>query len=78
LSCEYSRQPIRRADIGAKVLSNNAGRSFKGVFTEAQDMLRDVFGMEMAELPVRDKVTLQQKRGKNIYLSLYIWARKRS
>lgn len=63
LACEYSRRPIRRADISEKVLGNN-GRQFKAVFAQAQAQLRAVFGMEMVELPVRDKVTLQQRRGK--------------
>jgi len=37
-------------------------RAFKIVFAQAQTQLRAVFGMEMAELPMREKVTLQQKR----------------
>lgn len=36
---------------------------FKQVFAEAQGMLREVFGMEMVELPARERITLQQKRG---------------
>lgn len=91
MACEYSRQPIRRADVSAKgmvddppesrhplgsgspsysrcsvtldlVLGNHA-RQFKAVFEEAQGMLRNIFGMEMTELPLREKVTLQEKRG---------------
>ncbi|KAF2101240.1 MAGE-domain-containing protein, partial [Rhizodiscina lignyota] len=60
LSCEYSRQPIRRVDIG-KVLGGRS-RQFKEVFDEAQMTLRDTFGMELVELPVKEKVTLQQRR----------------
>jgi MAGE family len=63
LSCEYSRTPIRRADIGTKVLSGGHGRQFKEVFAQAQFMLQTTFGMEMEELPVREKVTNAQKRG---------------
>jgi hypothetical protein len=63
LSCEYSRQRITRVDIGTKVLPNNSGRMFKAVFAEAQNMLRETFGMELIELPKADKVTVQQKRG---------------
>lgn len=37
-------------------------RQFKAVFAEAQTQLRTVFGMEMSELPVRDKITIAQKR----------------
>lgn len=61
LACEYQRKPIRRADISEKVLGSE-GRKFKAVFSHAQDQLRTVFGMEMVELPAREKVTLQQKR----------------
>ncbi|KAI9747500.1 MAG: hypothetical protein M1835_002064 [Candelina submexicana] len=62
LASEYSRQPIRRADIGTKVLGAN-NRQFKTVFNEAQLQLRAVFGMEMTELPMREKVTISQRRG---------------
>ncbi|KAJ9637323.1 hypothetical protein H2201_001718 [Coniosporium apollinis] len=61
LACEYARQPIRRADISAKVLGTH-GRQFKAVFQEAQLQLRATFGMEMTELPLKEKVTLQQRR----------------
>jgi hypothetical protein len=62
LACEYQRRTIRRADISDKVLGTN-GRKFKDVFSQAQGHLRDVFGMEMVELPVKEKVTLAQRRG---------------
>ncbi len=45
------------------VLGSNA-RSFKAVFEGAQDKLRTVFGMEMEELPVREKRTLKEKQSK--------------
>ncbi|KAL8393360.1 hypothetical protein RB595_003218 [Gaeumannomyces hyphopodioides] len=57
LACEYSRTPIRREGIREKVLGPH-GRSFKKVFEGAQKQLQVVFGMEMVELPVRDKSTL--------------------
>ena len=38
------------------------GRSFKRIFALAQEQLRLVWGMELRELPVREKVTLQEKR----------------
>ena len=44
------------------VMAPNAGRQFKHVFLEAQDQLRSVFGMELTELPVKEKVTISQKR----------------
>ena len=65
LSSEYQRRPIRRADISEKVLGSQ-GRQFKAVFDQAQQELRAVFGMELRELPAKDKVTLQQRRGKII------------
>lgn len=63
LSCEYSRTPIRRADIGTKILAGGNGRQFKEVFAQAQFMLETTWGMKMEELPVREKVTNAQKRG---------------
>lgn len=61
LACEYTRAPIRRSDITAKVLGSHS-RQFKPVFAAAQQRLRQVFGMEMKELPLRDKITVRQKR----------------
>lgn len=60
LACEHARKPIRRADIGEKVLTQGT-RSFKPVFDAAQLALRSVFGMEMVEQPAREK-TLKEKR----------------
>jgi len=63
LACEYTRRPIRRGDISEKVLGNGSGaKIFKTVFNNAQHSLRTVFGMEMVELPSKEKITLQQKR----------------
>lgn len=61
LALEFQRKPLRRGDISEKVLGPN-GRQFKSVFSEAQRQLREVFGMEMVELPAKEKVTLQQRR----------------
>ncbi|KAK4175688.1 MAGE family-domain-containing protein [Triangularia setosa] len=63
IACDYSRTPIRRDGIREKVLGPN-GRQFKAVFAGAQKQLRAVFGMEMVELPARDKnlMTTEQKR----------------
>ncbi|KAK5108727.1 hypothetical protein LTR62_007874 [Meristemomyces frigidus] len=62
LACEYQRRPIRRTDISEKVLGTAGARKFKDVFLQSQLRLRSVFGMEMVELPAREKVTLAQKR----------------
>lgn len=51
----------------AIVLGSHA-RDFKKVFDAANGQLLEVFGMEMVELPNRDKVTMRQKLG---MLSLY-------
>ena len=46
------------------VLAPHSGRStFKTIFAEAQHELRTTFGMEMTELPTKEKVTISQKRG---------------
>lgn len=63
LASEYSRQVIRRTDISAKVLGEQGTRQFKVVFEAAQKALRTRFGMEMVELPVKEKVTVSQRRG---------------
>ncbi|KAG8420198.1 hypothetical protein J3459_011301 [Metarhizium acridum] len=61
LSCEYSRTPIRRDGIKERVLGKQ-GRSFKRIFALAQKQLKLVWGMELRELPVREKMSLQEKR----------------
>ena len=38
-------------------------RQFRSVFEGAQKVLQATFGMEMVELPIRDKVTISQRRG---------------
>lgn len=65
LASEYSRLPIRRADIRDKVLGEQGSRPFNAVFNGAQDQLRSVFGMEMSELPAREKLTVTQRRGES-------------
>ncbi|CAG7979353.1 unnamed protein product [Penicillium nalgiovense] len=63
IASEYSRLPIRRNDISAKVLGEQGSRQFKLVFDQAQREMRQRFGMEMTELPAREKVTIAQRRG---------------
>ncbi|OTA58608.1 MAGE-domain-containing protein [Hypoxylon sp. EC38] len=64
LACEYARLPIKRDGIRDKVLGNNP-RSFKRVFEGAQAQLQRVFGMEMVELPAKEKRTLKEKQKAN-------------
>ncbi|GJN67376.1 MAGE protein [Purpureocillium lilacinum] len=61
ISCEYSRTAIRRDGIKERVLGNQ-GRAFKRIFALAQKQLRSIWGMELRELPVREKMSLQEKR----------------
>lgn len=71
LSSEYSRQPIRRVDISNKVLGERGSRQFKTVFEETQRVLSDIFGMQLSELPGKEKVTVQQRRGEYPLLFLF-------
>ncbi|KAJ6500519.1 MAGE family-domain-containing protein [Mycena sanguinolenta] len=49
---EHKRVPLRRDEISKKVLGSN-GRAFNRVFTTAQGILRNTFGMELVELRSR-------------------------
>jgi len=61
LASEYSRLPLRRADISSKVLGTQS-RAFRAVFDAAQLALRTTFGMELVELPGREKTQLAERR----------------
>lgn len=61
LSCDYSRTPIRRSDISQKVFGTTSA-PFRRVFELTQHQLQNVFGMELQELPSKEKVTVQQRR----------------
>lgn len=62
LSCEYARLPIRREGIKEKVFGRHSGRKFQAVFEGAQRVLRERFGMMMEELPLKEKVSLRDRR----------------
>lgn len=62
LSCEYARLPIRRDGIKEKVFGKHSGRNFKPVFEGAQKVLKERFGMMMEELPLKEKVSLRDRR----------------
>lgn len=66
LACEYSRTPLKRADINQKVIALHKTVKFKEVFDAANSQLMDTFGMVMVELPNREKVTTKQKRGMHV------------
>ena len=40
---------------------------FKTYFDKTQKELRDKFGMEMCELPTKEKITMKEKLGNLIY-----------
>ncbi|KAM0276252.1 hypothetical protein ACHAQH_006927 [Verticillium albo-atrum] len=61
MACDYARQPIRRDGIKERVLGDQ-GRAFRRVLDTAQGMLREVWGMELRELPMREKHSLEEKR----------------
>ncbi|KAJ8121860.1 hypothetical protein ONZ43_g1797 [Nemania bipapillata] len=71
LACEYARMPIRRDGIRDKVLGTHA-RSFRKVFDAAQEQLQKVFGMEMVELPVRERRTLKDKQSNTAEEAAYV------
>lgn len=61
LATEYTRAPLRRADISSKVLGSTP-RAFRRVFDDAQLALRTTFGMELVELPSRERTQLAERR----------------
>ncbi|KXL49075.1 hypothetical protein M433DRAFT_527374 [Acidomyces richmondensis BFW] len=62
LACELQRRPLRRVEVGEKVLGSAGARRWKEVLGRAQMQLRTVFGMELVELPGRERITVAQKR----------------
>ncbi|KAF2274942.1 MAGE-domain-containing protein [Westerdykella ornata] len=68
LACEYARIPIKRQDVAQKgaqersLLLGAHSRQFRQVFDAANSQLLDTFGMEMVELPNKEKTTIRQKR----------------
>ncbi|RMZ75162.1 hypothetical protein DV737_g5424, partial [Chaetothyriales sp. CBS 132003] len=67
LACEFSRTPLRRSDISAKIFQDGSAnsqnrRQFKSIFEDAQMQLKHVFGMQLVELPLKDKTSLKDRR----------------
>ncbi|RKP27079.1 MAGE homology domain-containing protein [Syncephalis pseudoplumigaleata] len=54
LCAERRRVPLKRSDISEKVLMEHS-RAFQLVYERAQMELREVFGMELIELPLRER-----------------------
>ena len=65
LASEYSRTPLRRTDISTKIFkdgNSQNSRQFKSIFEEAQKQLKNVFGMQLVELPSKEKTSLKDRR----------------
>ncbi|KAI9734421.1 MAG: hypothetical protein M1818_006809 [Claussenomyces sp. TS43310] len=60
LACEYGRVPIRRDGVRDKVFGKNKA-PWKKILDATQHQLRTKFGMEMTELPLKEKVTLKDR-----------------
>ena len=58
---DYNSLGIEGANAGVVVLGEHP-RLFKRVFALAQSQLKRTFGMEMRQLPIREKLTLEEKR----------------
>ncbi|KAG9302319.1 hypothetical protein G9A89_008811 [Geosiphon pyriformis] len=54
LCSELKKVPIRREDIMKKVLQEHS-KVFQEIFDRAQYELRDIYGMELVELPTKEK-----------------------
>ncbi|KAI9594706.1 MAGE family-domain-containing protein [Syncephalis fuscata] len=54
LCSERRRVPLKRGDISEKVLMEHS-RAFQLIYERAQIQLREVFGMELIELPTKEK-----------------------
>lgn len=50
-------------DLLIWLVLGSQGRMFKEVFEQSQKELRHIFGMELVELPTREKTKLSQRRG---------------
>ncbi|KAG4300768.1 hypothetical protein PCANB_002873 [Pneumocystis canis] len=69
LALEHTRTPIKKEDIAKKVLLPSHSRSFAIVFKKTQEKLRNIFGMELVELPCKNRYkhmsTFQLRRNNN-------------
>ncbi|KAG0047968.1 Melanoma-associated antigen F1 [Gryganskiella cystojenkinii] len=62
----HSETSLKREDI--KNVMGNHGRALDHVFNKAQERLRDVFGMEMAELTTRGRDGRSEEKGTKTYM----------
>ncbi|PHH51355.1 hypothetical protein CFIMG_005487RA [Ceratocystis fimbriata CBS 114723] len=61
LACDLQRMPIRRQAFREKFMAQHP-RAWKKSFDLAQQKLADTFGMELRQLPAREKLTMEEKR----------------
>lgn len=66
-----SRKKVTKEDVHVhdkrlrQVVLGVHSRQFRQVFDAANNQLLDTFGMEMVELPNKEKTTMRQKRGRS-------------
>ncbi|OAD66451.1 hypothetical protein PHYBLDRAFT_152523 [Phycomyces blakesleeanus NRRL 1555(-)] len=66
LACEFKKTAIKRDDINKKVLQDHKFE-FKRLHRAANDKLRYLFGFEMVDLPVKEKILAGSRRdGKEV------------
>lgn len=63
LATEFSRT-LRRSDITTKIFKDSylPARSFRTIFDGAQEVLKETFGMQLFELPSKEKTNLKDRR----------------
>ncbi|KAL5604779.1 hypothetical protein BROUX41_001880 [Berkeleyomyces rouxiae] len=61
LACDLQRMPIRRQTFRDKFMAQHP-RAWKRAFDLAQKKLAQVFGLELRQLPIREKLTMEEKR----------------
>ncbi|CAI2184238.1 12073_t:CDS:2 [Funneliformis geosporum] len=71
LFSELRKQPLKREDITKKVLHEHS-RTYQVVFDKAQELLVDVFGMSLAELPLREKKAGGSRKPTQSYSTKYV------
>ncbi|ORY03619.1 MAGE-domain-containing protein [Basidiobolus meristosporus CBS 931.73] len=64
LCTEFRKAPLKREDINRRVLHEHS-RIFHLVFDKAQEKLRETFGMELVELPNKEKFNNGGRKGKD-------------
>ncbi|KAK9766099.1 hypothetical protein K7432_005062 [Basidiobolus ranarum] len=64
LCTEFRKVPLKREDINRRVLHEHS-RIFHLVFDKAQEKLRETFGMELVELPSKEKFINGGRKGKD-------------